>query len=446
MRNIYLQAAGNRWIAGVSVFLISLGILVTFTSIWGPTVKFYPGGDSDQYLSLGRSLSAGNGYKDLIGPWPNAPDYARMPGWPFVIAVGLKIEPQATPESVARYTNAFCLSCAGVFFCLLTQNLGVSAIFSVLAGLAISLSPAMVFLSVEGLSEVSFLALVGAGTFVAFKGGRWFFVGAFLLGLAPLIRTNFVLVPPVLCGLTFLLCARRSVLLNRRVLLRMAFASALALMPSLLWAVRNYVITGRFPLLSSIEGETLYGANNSYVADNLDAWGYWVIPNEIPGELPKLDLAQKLQTPLALNDYYHQKAVAWMKAHWRELPRLELGKFIRAFVPIPWAPMAASYAVFFYRFLLYALWVALIRFWWPGISRTYLIFCLAMMCVHLVTTAVYYGSYRFTHCYVEVLFVPCIAFGLERWCRLHGLASSTEVESEERLQSITAPEPPILQM
>jgi hypothetical protein len=175
------------------------------------------------------------------------------------------------------------------------------------------------------------------------------------------------------------------------------------------------LIAGRFPLLSTIEGETFYGANNDLVAHNLDYWGYWVIPDEIPGEAPKLELAKRLGNDLALNDYYHRKGVAWVKANLRALPRLELGKFIRAFAPIPWAPLTASYVAFFCRFLLYVFWLALLPFWWPGMNRTYLLFCLAMAVVHVITTAVYYGLYRFTHCYVEILFVPAIAYGLQQW-------------------------------
>jgi hypothetical protein len=420
----------NRSIAAALVFFVSLVILVSFTLAWGATKEFASGGDSDQYLAIAESLSAGNGYKDLVGPWPAFPDYARMPGWPTIIALGLRMAPTSSPEAISRFANAFCLACAGMFFCVLTQILGVRSGLSVLAGLAISLSPSLVYLSVAGMSEVSFVMVTAVGLCAVLTGERWLFVGAFILGLPPLIRTNFVLVPPIFCGLAVLFFPAREAIFNRRQVCRMALAFALVFTPSLLWTIRNYSITGRFPLLSSLEGELLYGANNEVVANDLENWGSWVFPDEIPGERPKLDLARRLRTDLALNDYYHRKGVTWLWKNWRALPRLELGKFTRAFVPIPWVPLTASYIAFACRFLLYLFWFALMPYWWPRISRAYLIFCLAMATVHVLTTAIYYGTSRFTHCYIEVFFVPCILFGFQQWRIGRGYVKGKDTSSD----------------
>jgi hypothetical protein len=405
----------NPWLASVLVFFISLAILVGFTLVWGSRTKFRAGADEDQYLALARSLVAGNGYKNLVGPWPNLPDYSRMPGWPALISVGLHIAPGANSESVSKITNVFCLSLAAAFFCALSRRLGVNSVLSVSAGLVVALSPSLVYFSVDGLSEVSFVMVLAVGLTALLAGGPWIYLGAFVLGTATLMRTNFVLVPIVFLGLAFLFRASREILLKRRNLIPVSICCFLALVPALLWAVRNDLITGRFPMLSSIEGETLYGSNNDVVADTLEHWGYWVMPDEIPGERPKLELAQRLGSDLALNDYYHRKGVNWVKANLRSLPRLELGKFVRAFVPIPWVPLTVSYVAFSYRFLLYVFWFALLPFWWPSMNRTYLLFCLAMAVVHVITTAVFYGLYRFTHCYVEVLLIPTIMYGAQQW-------------------------------
>jgi hypothetical protein len=147
-------------------------------------------------LVIARSLSTGNGYKDLEGPWPTRPDYARMSGWPSIIAHGLWIAPGTPPEAVSRFANVFCLFCAGMFFCILSQILGVRPNFAVLAGLAISLSPWLVYLSVDGASEISFVTIIAVGICAAFAEGRWINVGVFFLGLGPLIRTNLFLAPP----------------------------------------------------------------------------------------------------------------------------------------------------------------------------------------------------------------------------------------------------------
>ena len=401
------------WLASLLVFLISLPILSAATIKWGTTKSF--GTDAEQYLAIGHSLATGDGFKDPIGLWPSLPEYARMPGWPAIISVGLRLAPWAPPRAVSRFANVLCLSLVAAFFCAFSQRLGLKPVMSVLAGLAASLSPPLVFLSVEGLSEISFLMILAIGLTALLAGGRWIYLGASILGLAALVRTNFILVPFVFLGLALVLPSARETLLRRGNLIRVFACCALPLVPALFWAVRNEFITGRFPLLSSLEGEAFYGANNDLVARDLEHWGYWVIPDEIPGEVPKVELAERLGTDVALNDYYHRKGVAWVKANLRTLPRLELGKFIRAFAPIPWVPLTASYIVFFGRFLLYVFWFALLPFWWRSMNRTYLLFCLAMAVVHVITTAVYYGLYRFSHCYVEIFFVPSILYGIQQW-------------------------------
>jgi hypothetical protein len=401
-------------------------ILSGFTAIWGARTKFRSGADEDQYLALARSLAARNGYKNLVGPWPDLHDYSRMPGWPALISVGLRIVPRANPESVSKFTNVFCLSLAAAFFCALSRKLGANPSLSVLAGFVISLSPSLVYFSVDGLSEISFIMVLAIGLTALLTGGRWFLPGSLVLGTAALIRANFVIVPVIFLGLALLFHSARVTLTKRGNLSRAAIAFVLALTPAFLWAIRNDLITGRFPFLSSTEGETFYGSNNDVVASSLEHWGYWVMPDDIPGETPKLILARQLGSDLALNDYYHRKGVDWVKNHLSALPRLELGKFIRAFVPIPWVPLKVSYVAFFYRFLLYVFCFALLPFWWPGVNRTYLLFCLAMAVVHVITTAVYYGLYRFSHCYVEVFFVPLIAYGLQQlWDTRHETTALT---------------------
>ena len=417
------------------VFLISLFILGGVTVAWGPSKKFEPGGDADQYMALGQSLKSGNGFKNSVGPWPNLSDYSRMPGWPAIISVALRVAPRATPEAASRFSNAVCLSLAGAFFCLLCRFLGVGTTLSEAAGLSVSLSPSLVYLSVEGMSEISFVMILAMGVTALIASRRLLCLAAIILGTATLVRTTFILVPPLFLALALLMRAPRTELLTRVRVRCAILACVLATAPALVWTLRNAEITGRFPLLSSIEGEGIYGANNDVVANNLEYWGYWVMPDYIPGETPKLKLAHQLGSALALNDYYHQKGVTWLRNNLRALPRLELGKFVRAFVPIPWKPRLESYVVFSCRFLLYVLWVAFLPFWLPNISRTYLLFCLAMAMTHLITTALYYGVYRFTHCYIEIFFVPCIALGLQQWGTMRRNRAVLAAEMTETVDS-----------
>jgi len=301
-----------------------------------------------------------------------------------------------------------------MFFALLSCRLGVSPRLSMLAGFAVSLSPQLVYLSISGMSEPSLVMFVGIALVLVLAGGNWFWLGVLLLGAGPLIRSQFVLVPAAFVVILVVGKGCRP-LLDKRNAARLAVALALAYLLPLGWTVRNYSVTGRFPLLSTIEGETFYGSNNDVVANDLEYWGYWVMPDLIPGETPKLGLARSGITDPELNNYYHRKGAKWVQRNIPALPRLVLGKLIRAFVPVPWKPKLGSFLTFSYRSLLWVLYVALLPFWWPSMNRNYLRFCLAMFAVNLFAAVVYYGASRFTHVFVEVFFIPCIVLGLQRW-------------------------------
>jgi hypothetical protein len=373
-RSTNLSVLARHWIASIVIFSISLGVLCGITVVWGTSKNFDGGEDAYQYLGIARSLAEGRGFKNPVGPWPNLPTYDRMPGWPLILAMALRIAPGAPPEAVSRFTNVFCLALAGTFFGVLTRRLGVRSELSIPAGLAISRSPSLAYLTVLGLSEISFVLVVTLGITLIFTGGRWIYIGFLILGLGPLIRTNFVLFPFVFLGLALLVPTTRHLLVTRRIVSHGALAFMLMLAPTLLWAVRNYTITGRFPLLSAIEGETLYGANNDVVLNDLMDWGFWIMPDDIPGETPKLNLAKTLPSELALNDYYHQKAITWIKHNVSAMPRLMSGKFVRAFAPIPWKPQVLSFIAFLGRFLLYVAALLLLPYWWCSIDRKYILF------------------------------------------------------------------------
>jgi 4-amino-4-deoxy-L-arabinose transferase-like glycosyltransferase len=332
-----------------------------------------------------------------------------------LLAGVLVIAPGAPPAAVARFTNAFCLALTGALFTILSFRLGVRSKLSGLAGLTVSLSPVLVYLSASGMSEVSFVMVLAAGLVGVLVGGAWTYCGAVALGIAPLIRTNFVLVPLVVILLIAVLLARRRLSFRQVRVRQLAACCILASAPSLLWACRNYLVTGHFPLLSSGEGEVLWGSNNDVVANELATWGYWVQPDDIPNESPKILLATVFRNDLAQNEYYHRKAVTWIGNHLAEMPRLILGKLVRAFAPVPWVPRPESYGVFLYRFALIATGVLLAPLWIPRIAPAYLLILVSMFVVHLLTTVIYYGLFRFTHCFVEIPLVPCIFLGFQQW-------------------------------
>ncbi len=362
-------------------------------------------GDSDGpfYIGIARSLAAGRGYV-LEGMgltfWPDTPTMGRAPLWPALLTVPALLAPSFDDSSLLRVTAA-CLNALNALLLFgiaweLSRSVGVS----VAAGISYALYPVALALTAGGFSEISYVFVTAAGILLIVRGGRLVYLGALVLGLSALVRSNFVVLPVVAGLVAFpkLTTARA-----RRRFLTMA---AVFWLPSGLWIARNYILSGEFPVLSTIEGETLYGANNNYVASSLQVWGYWVMPNEIPGETPKKDLAQTM-SERQLDRYYHRQGMTFLKLHWFELPRLELGKLIRAFIPIPWVPNWASYAVFFSRAVLYVgilLSLGTLR----EMAVPFRILVTSMFLVVLLTVLVYYGTYRFTFC-VEVFFLPVLS-------------------------------------
>ncbi len=409
----------------VMVFLGSGAALLTLTSRSGADRAFEQG-DAPHFLSLAQSLSTGHGYAHPAGLWPGRPAYDRMPVWPVLLSLGLRIAPYAQVEAVSRYTNAVCLAFAGSLFVLVALRLGASASTSVLAGFMVAFAPPLLYLSMEGMSEISFVLLLGAGLYF-FLTENLRCVGALLLGLAALCRSNFILVPFIAATLLILSAQGRRWLFSSGRTKGAALAFGLSILPALIWAGRNYHLTGRFPVLSSMQGETLYGANNEVVSHQLKNWGYWVFPNDIPGETPKRALARLLPNDLALNDYYDAKARAWIRTHRRELPRLVLGKLVRAYVPIPWSTQTPAFVAFGYRWALYLSFFALWPYWRGRMGTPYALVFVSMAFVQLLTTVVYYGVFRFTFCFSEVLLIPCIAVGLDQLRRRFTSSSAVPV-------------------
>lgn len=387
----------------------------------GLNVPFPAGGDGSRYAVIAASVAHGGGYKDPAGFWPTEPNYDRMPVWPLILSVGMAMAPNAIDEVVSRLTNVLCLALAGIAMGALCRGLGVRPLVCLITGLYISLSPILVYLALDGVSEISFILIVTAGLVFAFSGPRYLYPAALLIGLGPLVRTNFILVPLLFAAIVLLFPSARLTLLSRATMRRAVLAFCLTLLPAAIWIIRNYNVTGRFPLLSSAGGETFYGSNNEVTANTLSYWGSWTVIDGIPGEIRKVYLAKLLPSDLAISDYYYRRGREWVRNHPAALPRLLLGKLVRSFVPLPWtnSPSWQEYVAFLSRLVLQGIFLITIPFWWPVMNRQYLLFLAALGIAHLVTTLLFYGNVRFTFCFLEVFAAPCVAVGIDRWLDRH---------------------------
>ena len=362
------------------------------------------GGDGPYYIGIAKSLAANHGYYLEKSFWPNQPEAARSPLWPVILTLPALVFSGANENAILRYTGAFVHGLSAALLALLTFHLTGTVAASALAGTIFALYPPASGLVMGGYSELAYLMVMFGGIILLLEGGRKAYAGAVLCGAGVLGRSNYILTPLML--ILLLIVFRPKVLIKWRTVRLIAVGSVLfGLLPAI-WIVRNYLVSGYFPILSAMEGETLYGGNNERVASDLSVWGYWIMPNEIPGEKTKHELAQT-RTEFEVNKYYHDKAMDFIRANWYALPRLIVGKLVRGFVPVPWVPLATSYIAFFFRGCVY---VAFVAAWimWPERNAAYSFLVGAMFLVTLATTIVYYGTFRFTFC-VEPFLFPFIA-------------------------------------
>ena len=358
-------------------------------------------GDAAQYIGVARSLVAGNGYILPRSPWGTSPYLGRLPLWPALCTPAAMLLPHLTDGAILRWMGLLVQAFTAVLLAMLAFRLWPDYRIAALSGAMFALYPPALGLMDYGYSEGSFVLALTAGLLLLLTAGWKQVLGSFVLGLSVLSRSNVIILPFLVAFLAFFW--DRSLL---RYWKRWVFLTAVFLIPAILWIGRNYLAAADFPLLTSVEGETLYGGNNARVADSLQEWGYWVLPDLVPGETPKLVLAREM-TEAQLNDYYRRQGMAFIKQHWFAYPRLLLGKLIRGFVPVPWVPLKSSLVAFFLRFLLYAgaIW-ALSR---HVIQNLYFkIFLGAMFLATLATTIIYYGTYRFTFC-LEPYLMVCVA-------------------------------------
>jgi hypothetical protein len=153
-------------------------------------------------------------------------------------------------------------------------------------------------------------------------------------------------------------------------------------------------VCGHFPVLSTLRGQTIYGGNNSVVANDLNYWGYWVFPDSIPGETPMAELAGT-RSEYEVDVYYYDRACSYIRENWFGLPRLLLGKLVRAYVPVPWKPQWASYGVCAYRILLYLAAIAGVFLGLRRVPRGYGVLLLAMLLTNIMTVLIFWGVTRF---------------------------------------------------
>lgn len=376
---------------GVFAFALALNLgLALKLGIGKPMVS-----DAAYFRELAVNLASGKGYVLDESFWPGRPTMRRLPGWPFVASLALRACPFVGADAVMRVTAVLINALTAGLLCLVAVFAFRRPAVGVLTGLAYAVHPTALYATCQGLSEPLFLVLVAGGVCLLLVPRPWSRgSGSLLLGCSCLVRTNFVLwigFAAVLLGLRVL---RQRSLVTRQGLATVAVCAVLFGLPPVAWAARNYGLCRHFPVFSTLRGQTFYGGNNEVVANTLEHWGYWVFPNLVPGESPMGALADTM-TEYEVDAYYYEKGKAFIRANGFAMPRLWLGKLVRAYVPVPWKPSWGAYAVSGYRWLLYVLAIWGMGAVWRRTDPLYRIAVPAMLLTSAATVVLFWGCARF---------------------------------------------------
>ena len=344
--------------------------------------------------------------------WPGEPTMRRLPGWPGALAPILKLCSGTSPDTITRCVCLLLNVAAAAALALLTRRVTGRNVAALFAGVAYAVHPVALHFAYLGLSEPLFLILVLLGLLCFVHGGRWVLPGFALHGLACLVRANFIL----WIGFAFVVAVtavlRRKLELSRSKSAVCAVGAVLFVLPCGLWLARNYQITGAFPVLSTLRGQTFYGGNNPVVAHTWEFWGYWVFPDQVPGETPMRELAKSM-SEYKVDAYYHAKGLAFLRENPASVPQLLLGKLVRAYLPIPWKPHLSSLVASAYRWLIYL--TAAVGVWmaWSRVGSIYRLCLPAMLLANIAVVLVFWGYVRFSFAF-EPFLLPFTGVALDR--------------------------------
>lgn len=404
----------GRAVVGMALGVLGVALAVNLVMALKLGVARPMASDALYFRDIAENLSVGQGYSETESFWMDTPAMSRLPGWPLVVAMVMKAAPGANADVVMRLTAVAVNSLAAALVSLLTVRLFRRPTLGAVAGVVYVLHPTGLYSTYTGLSEPLFVLLMVSGVLLVLWRRPWVNMAGFLLvGLACLVRPNYVLWGPAVAGIVGWLALRGQVILSRRAVAVGIIGVGLTFVPVFTWALRNYTVCGHFPVISSLQGEVFYGGNNPVVATNRAYWGYWVFPDSIPGETPKGRLAARM-SEYEVNRYYMRKGREFMRENAGAMPMLWVGKLVRAFVPVPWKRTLETLVVSAYRWVLYIAAIVAALLMWRQLDMRYRVALVSLLAATVATVLWFWGCARFAFA-VEPFLIP-LAVGLAaRW-------------------------------
>lgn len=382
------------------VCLFTFSVNVFYCNLGGLEREYSP--DGVFYVGIAKGLESGVGYTYSNGLWKTSATMERMPVWPIMIFLFGKLLPLLDLNAVARLVGALCNSVTAATLTTISMILFKSRLSGLITGLIYCLFPSAIFLMDNALSEIPFVMFLSLGMLSCLKQEKLYTLEAFLFGMAAATRANFIIFPIIF--LSFIgfgkIIRRKYINIDlRKSIIYVTFF----FIPILPWLIRNYFLSGHFPIISTTKGETLYGAYNDVVSEDLSKWGYWVMPDLIPGQEKKENLVMYYDE-VGLNNYYQEQSITWIKQNYQKLPRLMLGRLVRAYMPIPWSSGIEVFYAFFYRFILIVGFIMSFLFV-NRLKTRYNFLLLVFVAINLITTLIFYGNARFSFT-LEVFYIP----------------------------------------
>jgi hypothetical protein len=225
--------------------------------------------DDGSYLDIARSLAEGRGFQQPHAYWvyhngtasqANWPTTLRPPLWPLIMALPLALYRGVSPSLIAGLTGCVMQWLTALGVGLLAWTLSGCRKRTVAAAVLAGLWPEAQPYVASGLSEPCSAAVLVLGIIVIALGSGYLFAGVLILSLLPLVRPVFTAFPVWIAAMVLVdrLWRRRIDLAAFGGGARLIAAGLLFYVPTSAWMIRNYRITGEFPVIDGHDGSTLW--------------------------------------------------------------------------------------------------------------------------------------------------------------------------------------------
>jgi 4-amino-4-deoxy-L-arabinose transferase-like glycosyltransferase len=384
----------------VAVFCVALALRIGAASAFvglGSPPSFSAAPDQLDYEGLAYNLSVGAGYVIAAG----TPTAQRAPGTSFALLPVYELVGRSFVWGRIWFCLLSALTCVATAW-VAKQCFG--PVTAIIAAAWLACYPGHFYYAMHFVSEVpyglwlvmacgfSLRALASTG-----KGATLFDAAAGLLwGLAVLTRPQMLFILPVVAAT--LIVSRRGVSGSTwSHAIAQVIVMGLVILP---WVVRNEIVVGKANV-STLGGETFWGAHNEVVLRDPALRGSWVRPTDL----------SDARHPLPSGNEVEREAAAWKYGldfvghHWRSMPGLVGMKMVRLLSPFETTPNRPVFWSFAVSWLVTAPWVG--AGIWLSVkarSRPGLVL-LAPVAATLAVTLVFYGSIRFRDSMIPILVV-----------------------------------------